>query len=246
MMRLDKFLSVTATATRKETARAVRCGGVTVNGIAVQSPSLGVDPEADEVVYFGEPVVYRKFTYIMLNKPEGVVSATEDGQDRTVLDLLPDKLRKLDLFPCGRLDKYTVGLVLLTDNGPLGHTLLAPKSHVSKTYSFTTRDPLSDENVYALEKGVYIAGGYLTKPCRISLSQDRKSGKITITEGKYHQIRLMAEAVKNKILFLERVSFGPLVLDANLERGQWRFLTPEETAALESLGIPQNDDLNEI
>lgn len=233
-MRLDKFLTVTATATRSEAAKAIRIGRVLVNGIPAKSPSHAVDPDRDEVEYFGERVEYRQYTYIMLNKPEGYVSATEDGRDKTVLELLPEKLRRLNLFPCGRLDKYTVGLMLLTDNGALGHRLLAPKSHVSKTYYFEAEGALSQEDAATLENGVYIAGGYLTKPCRVKLLSER-TGEITITEGKYHQIKQMLEAVGNKITTLERITFGPLRLDGTLQRGEWRFLSPEEIDQLESL-----------
>lgn len=235
-MRLDKFLSVTGTASRSEAAKAIRRGGVLVDGKAAGSPTLQIDPEHSCVEYDGERVVYRKYTYIMLNKPMGVVSATEDGRDKTVLDLLPEKLRRLNLFPCGRLDKNTEGLMLLTDNGELAHRLLAPKSHVAKTYRFGADGPISDEDRSVLEAGVYIAGGYLTKPAKVQLDEGRKSGLITITEGKYHQIKLMLEAVNNKITRLERITFGPLSLDRELDRGAWRFLTEEEIKKLESNG----------
>lgn len=232
-MRLDKFLSVTATATRSEAGKAARAGRILVNGIACKNASAHIDPEKDEVIYNGERVLYRKYTYIMLNKPKGYVSATEDNNDKTVLELLPEKLRGIGLFPCGRLDKNTVGLMLLTDNGELGHKLLAPKSHVSKTYGFECALPLGDEDVEKLEGGVYIAGGYLTKPAKINLFENRISGEITITEGKYHQIKLMLEAVGNKITELERLTFGPLKKDENLPRGEWRYLTDSEVEMLE-------------
>lgn len=235
-MRLDKFLTVTGTASRSESAKAIRRGGVLVDGKAASSPSMQIDPECARVSYNGEQVIYRKHTYIMLNKPQGVVSATEDGRDKTVLDLLPEKLRRLNLFPCGRLDKNTVGLMLLTDNGDLAHRLLAPKSHVAKSYRFSAEKPISDEDKSALESGVRISGGYLTKPATLQLDADRKGGIITITEGKYHQIKLMLEAVDNKILSLGRITFGPLTLDEALAEGEWRFLTDEETRKLESNG----------
>ncbi len=231
-MRLDKFLTVTGTASRSEAAKAIRAGRVLVDGKVARAPSDTVDPDKNVIEYFGERVEYRKYTYIMLNKPEGYVSATEDGRDKTVLELLPEKLQKLNLFPCGRLDKYTVGLMLLTDNGVLGHKLLAPKSHVSKTYRFEAEKPLSAEDIAALEAGVHIAGGYLTKPCKVELTAE-KTGSITITEGKYHQIKQMLEAVDNKILTLERYTFGPLSLDETLARGEWRFLTEDEIKELE-------------
>lgn len=232
-MRLDKFLTATATATRSEAGKAARCGRVLVNGIPCKNAAQHIDPEKDVVLFCGERVVYRKYSYIMLNKPQGYVSATEDGSDKTVLEILPEKLRGIGLFPCGRLDKNTTGLMLLTDNGELGHKLLAPKNHVSKTYGFKCERELSDEDVSKLECGVYIAGGYLTKPAKIKLFSSRKEGEITITEGKYHQIKFMLEAVKNKITELERLSFGPLERDLSLERGEWRYLTEKEIEALE-------------
>ena len=235
-MRLDKFLSETGTATRSESAKAIRRGGVLVDGVAASSPSMQIDPERSVIDYLGERVVYRRYTYIMLNKPEGVVSATEDGKDKTVLDLLPEKLRRLNLFPCGRLDKNTVGLMLLTDNGELSHRLLAPKSHVAKSYRFLAESEISDEDKVALETGVYIAGGYRTKPAKLALDEGRLGGVITIIEGKYHQIKLMLEAVDNKILHLERITFGSLTLDEGLARGEWRFLTEWEIRELESHG----------
>ncbi len=235
-MRLDKFLTVTGTASRSEAAKAVRRGGVLVDGRAANSPAMQIDPETCTVEYNGERVVYRQYTYIMLNKPQGVVSATDDGRDRTVLDLLPEKLQRLHLFPCGRLDKNTVGLMLLTDNGELSHRLLAPKSHVAKSYRFEAEKEISEADREALETGVYIAGGYLTKPARVELDGDRRHGIITITEGKYHQIKLMLEAVDNKILHLGRITFGPLVLDETLDEGEWRFLTDAEIEELESHG----------
>jgi 16S rRNA pseudouridine516 synthase len=170
----------------------------------------------------------------MLNKPEGYVSATEDTLSPTVLTLLPEELQRIGLFPCGRLDKNTLGLMLLTNNGPLSHKLLSPKNHVAKKYRFTVKFPISENDVTALEAGVDI-GGYLTAPCKVEMT-DEKNGYITLTEGRYHQIKLMAEAVHNQITYLERVTFGPIALDTSLERGQWRYLTAEEQEMLESHG----------
>lgn len=229
-MRIDKFLTATATCTRSEAAKAIRRGTVTVDGRAVKSPSEQIDPEEALVCFGGEEVVYRRYIYLMLNKPEGVVSATEDG-DTTVIDLLPEKYQKMDLFPCGRLDKYTVGFVLLTNNGSLGHYLLSPKHHVEKIYRFKAETPLSDEELTKLENGVDI-GGYLTAPCKVTrVGEDYE---ITLTEGKYHQIRRMVEKVGSKVTFLERISFGNIALDPTLARGEWRFLTEEEIKLLES------------
>ena len=203
-----------------------------VNGVAAKNADAEVDAENDKIALDGKEIVYRRFTYIMLNKPEGYVSATNDTRDKTVLELLPDELRKFNLFPCGRLDKYTLGLMLITDDGELSHRLLAPKSHVSKDYRFHSEKPVSEADRLALEAGVHIEGGYLTKPAKVALDEGAESGIITICEGKYHQIKQMLEAVSNKITYLERVSFGPLKLDECLARGEWRFLTEEEIAEL--------------
>ncbi len=229
-MRLDKMLSECGVATRRETANAAKRGMISVNGITVTRADTKVDPEADAVIYCGKAVNYRKFFYFMLNKPDGYVSATEDGRDPVVTELLPEEYRRLGLFPCGRLDKHTLGLMLLTNDGQLSHRLLAPKSHVAKTYGFQVKFPLSQADMDALEAGVDI-GGYVTAPCRVELTGER-AGKITITEGKYHQIKLMMEAVHNQITYLERLTFGPLTLDPALERGQCRGLTEEEIHAL--------------
>lgn len=231
-MRLDKFLSITGTASRKDSARAVRAGAVTVNGIGAAKADMNIDPDRDAVTFYGTPVVYRKNTYIMMNKPIGVVSATEDGREKTVIDLLPAELQRLDLFPCGRLDKNTEGLMLLTDNGSLAHYLLSPKRHVSKKYRFSSKFPLTEETAAQLESGVDI-GGYLTKPCTVEILDG--GGYITLTEGKYHQIKLMLDAVGNKVTALERLTFGPLSLDLALARGEWRYLTPEEIESIEKL-----------
>ena len=228
-MRIDKFLTETGTCSRSEAGKAVRRGEVLLNGRAVRSASEQIDPEKDRLTFRGEEIAYRKYTYIILNKPEGVVSATEDG-DVTVIDLLPEQLRRLSLFPCGRLDKYTVGFVLLTNDGALAHRLLSPKHHVEKCYRFLSRSPLSDEDMARLEAGVDI-GGYFTAPCK--LEREGEGYLITLTEGKYHQIKRMLEAVGNKITFLERISFAGIALPAELARGEWRYLTENEEKQLQ-------------
>ena len=230
-MRLDKFLSITGMCSRKDAARAVRAGAVTVNGGGIKKADINIDPERDTVAFYGNTVIYRKHTYIMMNKPTGVVSATEDGREKTVIDLLPEELGRLELFPCGRLDKNTEGLMLLTDNGSLAHYLLSPKRHVSKKYRFTSKFPLTDDTKAKLEGGVDI-GGYVTKPCEVEILDG--GGYITLTEGKYHQIKLMLDAVGNKVTSLERLTFGPLSLDPGLSRGEWRYLTEEEIRSIET------------
>lgn len=236
-MRIDKFLSNMGIATRAESARAARTGGILVNGIPTRRADTHIDPDVDEVSFCGRRIEYRKHTYILMNKPDGVVSATEDGRDRTVIDLLPEELQRLSLFPCGRLDKHTLGLVMLTDDGDLAHRLLSPKHHVRKTYRFKSKYPLTAENIEYLCEGVTLEDGYITKPADIELDgADASSGYITLTEGKYHQIKRMLEAVNNKITYLERITFGPLTLDEGLARGEWRYLTGEEIKKLEEQG----------
>ena len=232
-MRIDKFLSNMGIATRTESSKAARQGGILVNGAAVKKADIHIDPEKDVVTYCGRVIEYRKYTYILMNKPDGVVSATEDGRDKTVIDLLPEELQKLNLFPCGRLDKHTVGLVMLTDDGDLAHRLLSPKHHVKKKYYFESKFPLNEDEISYLQKGATLEDGYLTKPSEIELFEDKKSGHITLVEGKYHQIKRMLESVNNKITYLERITFGPLVLDEKLARGEWRFLTENEIKGLE-------------
>lgn len=232
-MRIDKFLSNMGIASRTESSKAARQGGILVNGVAVKKADVHIDPEKDIITYCGRKIEYRKYTYILMNKPDGVVSATEDGRDKTVIDLLPEELQKLNLFPCGRLDKHTLGLVMLTDDGDLAHRLLSPKHHVKKKYRFESKFPLTDEEIEYLEKGATLEDGYVTKPSRIELFEDKRSGYITLTEGKYHQIKRMLESVNNKITYLERITFGPLALDEKLARGEWRFLTQNEIDELE-------------
>ena len=231
-MRLDKFLSETGTATRSESKKAARSGGVTLNGVAVRDLSVHIDPENDRVTYMDSPVIYQKNIYIMMNKPDGVISATEDGNETTVLELLPEKYRKMEIFPCGRLDKNTLGLLILTNNGALAHRLLSPKCHVEKTYRFECERPLTDGDVELLCKGVDIGEKSSTQPAKVSLTSSR-SGEISVTEGKFHQIKRMFQAVCNKITYLERIRFADIPLDTALARGEWRELTEKEREILE-------------
>ena len=234
-MRLDKFIVEAGLATRTEVSKYAKAGAISVNGVVVRRASGHIDPVTDKVTLHGKEVIWREFTYIMLNKPDGYVSVTDDGKFPTVVELLPEELQRIGLFPCGRLDKNTLGLMLLTNNGPLAHKLLSPKNHVDKKYRFTVKFPINEDDVRELESGVDI-GGYVTAPCKVEMI-DEKNGYITLTEGKYHQIKLMAEAVHNQITYLERVSFGPLLLDTALKRGEWRHLTAEEESELEARGV---------
>ncbi len=231
-MRIDKFLSETGTMTRKESGKAVRSGRLSVNGEIVKAPDRHIDPEKDVIALDGAVIGYKKFTYIIMNKPQGYVSATDDPKEKTVLDLLPEKEQRLGLFPCGRLDKNTTGLVVLTNDGVLAHKLLAPKTHVEKEYFFEVKFPLSDDDIVQLEKGVDI-GGYMTSPCKV-IRKGEKSANIILTEGKYHQIKLMLGAVHNQVMLLKRIRFDSLVLkEDELPEGQWRHLTLEEERSLQ-------------
>ncbi|MCK8060593.1 MULTISPECIES: pseudouridine synthase [unclassified Fusibacter] len=232
-MRLDKFLSNMGIGTRTEVKKQLLNGWVRVNGIVETKGKAHIDPEKD-VIRFGDQVVgYKPFIYIMLNKPQGYISATEDRSKATVLDLIDESYLHYDLFPAGRLDRDTVGLLLLTNDGQLAHKMLSPKYHVGKTYKVTTRDPLTIEDLEQLEKGVVIPGEYLTKPAKAKLQEgDPHTLYLTISEGKYHQVKEMLIAIDNEVVFLERVTFGPLSLDADLERGESRELKEEEIIAL--------------
>lgn len=225
-MRLDKLLCECGKASRSEAGKLIRGGKVTVNGQYVKKPDFKINEESDIVTLFGKVVEYKKFTYIMLNKPNGYVSATEDENEPCVLDLVSDEDRKKGLFPCGRLDKNTLGLVILTNDGEGAHRALSPKHHVSKVYRFECELPLNENDIARLENGLDI-GGYTTKPCKVKMTGE-KSGEITLTEGKYHQIKRMLNSVENQITYLERISFGDILLDTSLKRGEWRYLTPDE------------------
>ena len=231
-MRLDKFLSVTATATRSEAGKAARAGQITVNGVPVKKADVQIDPDKDRICYCGTPVCYKQYHYVLLNKPDGYVSATEDGRDPTVLELLPPQYTAYGLFPCGRLDKHTLGLMLLTDNGEVAHRLLSPRRHVAKRYAFRCKFPLTKEECERFREGLVLEDGYETKPADIELNEDAHSGIITLVEGKYHQIKRMLGAIDNRILTLERIRFASITLSEDMERGAWRMLTDAEIASL--------------
>jgi len=235
-VRIDKFLSEMGVASRSEARDAARAGGVSVDGVAVKDLSRHIDPEMVTVTYRGRVLTYRKYTYIMLNKPEGYVSATEDSRLPVVTELLPDEYRKLELFPVGRLDKDTTGMMILTNNGKLAHTLLSPKHHVTKEYFFTAKEPLRDGVEEAFRDGVTLADGYECKSAVIKLSRDRREGIIELTEGKYHQIKRMIASVGNRVVTLERISFAGIELDKALARGEYRLLNGDEIKLLESYG----------
>ena len=233
-MRIDKFLSEMGLATRSEARSACKSGQLLVDGVPVKDSSAHIDPEKQNVTFRGRNISYRKYTYVMLNKPEGYVSATEDSRLPVVTELLDAELRKMDLFPVGRLDKDTTGLMILTNNGPLAHRVLSPKHHVEKVYRFTAAEPMCEGVEERFRDGVTLSDGYECKSAEIVLDEDRLSGFITLTEGKYHQIKRMVASTDNRVVTLERVSFGGIPLDTALARGEYRLLTDSEIALLEN------------
>lgn len=231
-MRLDRFLSEQNISTRSLLKKDIKKGLVTVNGQTVTKPEQHIDPHTDRITYNHRLVTYTPFRYLMLNKPAGVVSATEDSKDQTVLDLVASDLRK-DLFPVGRLDKDTEGLLLLTNDGALAHQLLSPKKHVDKTYFVKLAKALSKAEASQLEQGVDIGEKNLTLPARVQLNDTHpEQVLLTIQEGKFHQVKRMFQAVGNEVLYLKRMSMGSLFLDGSLPSGQYRPLTEEELRKL--------------
>ena len=223
-MRLDKFLSECHVLSRKDSARAVKCGRITVNGRQAKSADMSISPDTDEIALDGTPLAYNKFIYVMLNKPEGYVSATEDSSLPTVVELLSEDLQKFKPFPCGRLDRDTVGLMILTNDGELSHLLLSPKRH----------DPLPPDTKQRFENGVVLSDGYECKSAKIELTEDRTGGIITLNEGKYHQIKRMVAALGSRVTYLERIEFSDIALDKKLGRGEFRHLTEDEVKSLKN------------
>ncbi|MBO5945387.1 MAG: 16S rRNA pseudouridine(516) synthase [Clostridia bacterium] len=227
-MRIDKLISEMGIASRKESSAVAKRGGVLVNGTPVRDLSTHIDPTRDKVTYLGRVIEYSKYVYVMLNKPEGYVSATEDSRLPVVTELLSEELQRMELFPVGRLDRDTVGLMLLTNNGPLAHSLLSPKKHVSKEYYFKCAEPLAPDAEACFRERITLADGYECKEALLVADEDRMGGVITLTEGKYHQIKRMIAATGNRVVYLERISFGGIKLDSTLARGEWRILTDAE------------------
>lgn len=229
-MRLDKFLCELNIGSRSQVKTYVKQGTVTVNGEVVKAADLKIDENTDVIAYRGEILNYRQFHYYMLHKPQGVVTATKDNLSKTVLDLLPAQLHK-NLFPVGRLDKDTEGLLLLTDDGELAHRLLSPSKHVDKTYLVGIRKPLTTEACKALETGVDIGEDALTRPAKVEVLNNEQI-LLTIHEGKFHQVKRMLKAVENEVISLKRVTFGALKLDETLSPCSFRELTETEVALL--------------
>lgn len=231
-IRIDKFLSSQLNISRSDAKKLIKTAIVTINGKQIKKSDFSFNPNIDEVCVNREKIEYKKYIYIMLNKPQGVVSAVEDNVQTTVVDILPEALKRKGLFPAGRLDKDTVGFVLITDDGEFAHNILSPAHHVPKTYLVEVDNVLSSAQLEKFTSGMKI-GEEIFKPAKISLTDEKSENgnyiyKITITEGRYHQIKRMFSAVSNPVIKLKRIAIGGLPLDESLLPGQARELTKEE------------------
>lgn len=229
-LRLDKFLCDLEVGSRSEVKILLKKGLISVNGVISKSPDLKINPELDIVEYQGKHLCYQQYYYYMLHKPAGVITATEDATQKTVMDLMSDVYRK-DLFPVGRLDKDTEGLLLITNDGELSHALLSPKKHVAKTYLVQVPENLRLDQIQALEQGLDIGDEKTTLPAKVQVI-DEEHILLTIQEGRYHQVKRMLAAVGSQVLYLKRVSFGSLMLEEGLGKGQYRTLTDAEVEQL--------------
>ena len=232
--RLDKIIASTGRWSRREVKNLVRQGRVLVDGVPARSAEEKADPETAEIAVNGEVLTYRRYTWVMLNKPAGYLSATEDGRGPTVLDLLPPELKKQDLFPVGRLDKDTEGLLLLTNEGGLAHELLSPRHHVDKVYYTRVAGRLTEEDCRAFEAGLLLDDGLQCMPAELKILKagEESEAHVTLREGKFHQVKRMLAYLGKPVLYLERIRMGNMTLDVNLPRGKFRFLTSEEVKSL--------------
>lgn len=231
LMRLDKLISECGLASRKEIKQMVREGRVTVDGCPAAAPEQKLDPEVSAVAIDGVPVRYEKFHYYMLNKPEGVLSATDDGRQKTVLDLLTPEMRRMHLFPVGRLDKDTTGLLLITDDGEFAHKVISPKSEIVKKYHALTEGTVDDNDVSAFKKGIVLADGTQCLPAELLPLPDG-SCHVMVMEGKYHQVKRMLASRGKPVVKLKRLSIGGLELDESLKPGEFRPLSKNELCSV--------------
>ena len=235
-MRLDKFLVACAVGSRTEVKNFLKSGRVTVNGKKEKSAKLQIDEETDEICFDGQKLDYEEFVYYMMNKPKGVISATEDPNHKTVLDLLDDYARAKEVFPVGRLDIDTHGLLLLTNDGKLAHALLSPKRHVDKIYLARINGVMTDADVETFAQGVPLKD-FTCQPAKLELvsvdtEKDQSLVRVTIAEGKFHQVKRMVAYCGKEVVDLQRLTMGTLTLDEDLKRGEWRRLTKEELEGL--------------
>lgn len=232
-MRLDKFLANSGIGTRKEVKDILKNKKISVNDIFVKDGKIQIDEEKDIVKYEDKIIYYKPFVYIMMNKPAGVISATEDNHHKTVIDLLNNEYGTYDVFPVGRLDIDTEGLLLLTNDGVLSHNLLSPKKHVDKKYYVKIANSLSGDDIKMLENGIKLEENFVTKKAKVEIiynnsEKNENLAYIIISEGKFHQVKRMFKAVNNEVLYLKRVKMGSLLLDEKLKLGEYRELTEEE------------------
>ncbi len=229
MDRLDKIIASQGKHSRSGVKKLVKAGLVTLNGEKVKSADVKVDAQKDTITVDGESIFYKKHIYIMLNKPKGVVSATDDAVHKTVIDLVPPSLFRQGLFPAGRLDGDTTGFVLITDDGDFAHRILSPKNHIMKTYHATVDHSLTDEDIRKFKEGIELGDGTLCLEAQIKMISDEPGvAEVKIHEGKYHQVKRMFAALGNRVIELKRVKMGGLVLDESLAEGQCREITDEE------------------
>jgi len=234
MMRLDKFLVSTGEFTRSTAKDAIKAGRITVDGNVATRPESKVDEENSNICLDGVSIIYKRFHYLMMNKPAGYLSVTEDKRDATVLDLLPDKYKKIGLFPAGRLDKDAEGFLLLTDDGALAHGLMSPKHSVEKVYEATVDKSLDEDDVIAFREGVIIDGDYKCLPAKLEIPKghDRKLGMTTVTEGRFHQVKKMFLSRNKCVIYLKRISIAGVELDFSLKTGEFRELCADEVEQL--------------
>lgn len=233
-MRLDKFLADCGTGTRSEVKKLIKSGAVTVEGVEKIKPETVVDPQKSDVFVFGEKLVYQKYIYLMLNKPAGYVSATWDKRLPVVTDFVPEKYRHFQPFPVGRLDIDTEGLLILTNDGKLSHRLLSPKHHIPKCYFARVLGKVTDKDAKSFLNGVTLDDGYKTMPAKLEIlkSAEISEIKLTISEGKFHQVKRMFEAVGKKVVYLKRIKMNSLELDKGLELGEIKELSKKELSLL--------------
>lgn len=236
MMRIDKLLANSGFGSRKDVKKLLKSGAVLCNDAKIADPKAHVDPEKDRITVYGEQVQYREFIYVMMNKPKGYISATEDDRLETVLDLLEPEDAHMKPFPVGRLDRDTEGLLVLTNDGQLAHDVLAPKKHVPKTYYAIIDGAVDEVDIERFKQGVTLDDGYVTKPGELTIIKSGQQSEIEliITEGKFHQVKRMFESVGKKVLYLKRIAMGALVLDESLKLGEYREMTEEELALLQT------------
>ena len=235
-MRLDKYLVACAVGSRTEVKNFLKAGRVMVNGKKEKSAKLQINENTDEICFDGQKLDYEEFVYYMMNKPQGVISATEDSKHKTVLDLVDDLARSKEVFPVGRLDIDTHGLLLLTNDGQLAHALLSPKRHVDKTYLAQIKGIMTDEDIETFAQGIPLKD-FTCQPAKlelVSLDREKKQSlvRVTIAEGKFHQVKRMVAYCGKEVMDLQRLTMGTLTLDEDLKRGEWRRLTKEELEGL--------------